>query len=1346
MTVDYLFAPAAFMRPDRVVQPLSWAGHIPFAFWLVAQIRPKVLVELGTHTGNSYFAFCQSVAANRLSTRCHAVDTWQGDEQAGSYDDGVYAVVSEYNDAHFRDFSRLHRSTFDMAASEFENGSIDLLHIDGLHTYEAVRHDYETWSSKLSSAAVVLFHDTAVVKEGFGVRRFWAEVSKGARVLEFSHANGLGVLFLGNVQSNVVEALLADGGEAAKQLFARLGEDVEIGWDLRDTKASLAERSERIDKLNADALERQQTVVDRDVQIDTMNQTIANRDIQFYNAHLKHDMQVEKLRRAVAAQQLKVAARDATIATQQLKIDERDMTIAKQQGALKNLQAAHEALMSSWAVRLSTAMAKTSSDLATIAKLVGGGVVPRRFRMDRKSLEPAPVGQPLASPLPLNLPLDGGGANVHQQRFPDAAGSGLSPVDKNDDKHGQVEERQGGSAGTVDSQAINTKALEEFDAEFYQKTYPDIAASGLSPYEHYVQHGKKEGRLGKARPSMFVPEEYADEFDPEFYQKQYLDVVASGMSPFEHYIAHGKDEGRLGKPSARAVITQTPEFDAKFYVENYPDVEPSGMNSYDHYIRHGKSEGRLGRMQNPAILGDFAELDKTKNTVLIVNHEGWLTGAPVVGYNLVKILQKKYNVVVLFLGPGPLLEACRSLGAIVVGPVTFPLVRSVLPPRLILKQITDHVPLHFAITNSVESRYMLEALADSFVPTISLVHEFAANVLPDLDAFREAVFWSGETVFSSRITLDNVLDMYPDLRLNGRRLPIIPQGRCLPPDWQQADGGDPQELAKLQARIRPADFPSDGIVVLGVGSVHLRKGVDLFIDVARRLRDKAPDVPLRFVWIGKGYLPTADMGYSAFIADQIKRCGLENHLVVLDEVFGLDKVYEQSNVLVVPSRLDPLPNVAIDALAGRLPVVCFDKTTGLAEILRDAGLGTQCVANYLDTEDMATKVLALVKTPALRTQVVERGALIAAETFDAPTYVARLEALLAAETMRARQEVLDVQTILGSDVDRMDYFLPPRLKRATQTREDSVRGYVRSWQSKVGRRKLFPGFDPMAYATRHGTAIPGADPLADYLRAGKPSGPWNYPVISENDAVLPVSPKLRVGLHVHVYYPDIFPAILNGLLENQIRPDLLISVPNDRARDDVAKRVAHYRGRVEIKIVPNFGRDIGPFLTEFGEVWRNEYDVIGHLHTKKTEELKDRSIGSEWYAFLLGNLIGGQTRMIADVIIGRMSEDDTIGIVFPDDPNVVGWSDNFDLAKKLLKRIGMDAPAEDPVFPVGTMFWARTKAIEPILRLGLGWGDYPSEPLAGDGTVLHAVERLFGVVASQGGYSIVRTAVSGCSR
>ena len=594
MTVDHLFAPAASMRPDRVVQPLSWAGHIPFAFWLVAQIRPKVLVELGTHTGNSYFAFCQSVVANRLSTRCHAVDTWQGDEQAGSYDDQVYATVSEYNDAHFRDFSQLHRSTFDSAASEFENGSIDLLHIDGLHTYEAVRHDYETWSSKLSSSAIVLFHDTAVVKEGFGVRRFWAEVSKGARVLEFSHANGLGVLFSGNAQPTVVDALLADGGEAAKRLFARLGEDVEIGWDLRDTKASLAERNERIDKLNAYALERHQAVVDRDVQIDTMNQTIANRDIQFYNAQLKHDMQVEKLRRKVAAQQLKVAARDATIATQQTSLDNLQTALATQQTAL-------EAMKSSRAVRLSTAVTQGSwspSDLATIAKIVGGGVVPRRLRMGRTRLQPAPVGQPPANPVPPDPPRDGFDADFYRQQYPDVTASGLSPFDHYV-RHGRAEGRLGKPAATADSPTVNAPTPEEFDADFYQKTYPDVATSGLSPYDHYVRHGIEEGRLGKARPPMVVPEEYADEFDPDFYQKQYPDVAASGMSPFEHYVTHGKDEGRLGKPSSRALITQTPEFDAKFYVENYPDVEPSSMNPHDHYIRHGKSGRPVGTDAEP---------------------------------------------------------------------------------------------------------------------------------------------------------------------------------------------------------------------------------------------------------------------------------------------------------------------------------------------------------------------------------------------------------------------------------------------------------------------------------------------------------------------------------------------------------------------------------------------------------------------------------------------------------------------------------------------------------------------------------------------------------------------------
>src|SRR5215217_5956891 len=116
-----------YWEPTRVVPPDPWAGHIALAFWLVKVTRPAMLVELGTHTGNSYFAFCQAVAALDLSTRCFAVDSWQGDEHAGWYSEDVFEDMSSFNNTHFAQFSTLLRTTFDDARSYFADGSIDLL-------------------------------------------------------------------------------------------------------------------------------------------------------------------------------------------------------------------------------------------------------------------------------------------------------------------------------------------------------------------------------------------------------------------------------------------------------------------------------------------------------------------------------------------------------------------------------------------------------------------------------------------------------------------------------------------------------------------------------------------------------------------------------------------------------------------------------------------------------------------------------------------------------------------------------------------------------------------------------------------------------------------------------------------------------------------------------------------------------------------------------------------------------------------------------------------------------------------------------------------------------------------
>lgn len=187
---------ASFWKPHHIVQS-AWLEHGPFAFWLVDALRPRTIVELGTHNGFSYFSFCQAVQRIGLTTACYAVDTWQGDEHAGFYGNEIYQQVSAINERDYSGFSTLLRCRFDEALPNFADGTIDLLHIDGRHTYDDVRTDFESWRPKLSPSAIVLFHDTNVRERNFGVWRFWDELTGQHPSFEFIHGHGLGILAVG---------------------------------------------------------------------------------------------------------------------------------------------------------------------------------------------------------------------------------------------------------------------------------------------------------------------------------------------------------------------------------------------------------------------------------------------------------------------------------------------------------------------------------------------------------------------------------------------------------------------------------------------------------------------------------------------------------------------------------------------------------------------------------------------------------------------------------------------------------------------------------------------------------------------------------------------------------------------------------------------------------------------------------------------------------------------------------------------------------------------------------------------------------------------------------------------
>jgi len=242
-------SPASFWHPEQLGPEPAWIPHAPFAFWLVEALRPRAIVELGTHGGYSYFALCQAVQRLDLNARCHAVDTWNGDEHAGFYGEEVYEAVRARNDCLYAAFSTLLRCTFDEALPRFDDASIDLLHIDGRHRLMDVRHDFESWRPKLSERAVVLFHDTNTRAETFGVWRYWAEVSARYPHFEFLHGHGLGVLGVGRDFPAPVRRLFEAMNDPAarmqiREAYGRLGAAISLQTVFERQATELARRND----------------------------------------------------------------------------------------------------------------------------------------------------------------------------------------------------------------------------------------------------------------------------------------------------------------------------------------------------------------------------------------------------------------------------------------------------------------------------------------------------------------------------------------------------------------------------------------------------------------------------------------------------------------------------------------------------------------------------------------------------------------------------------------------------------------------------------------------------------------------------------------------------------------------------------------------------------------------------------------------------------------------------------------------------------------------------------------------------------------------------------------------
>jgi lipopolysaccharide biosynthesis protein len=226
----------------------------------------------------------------------------------------------------------------------------------------------------------------------------------------------------------------------------------------------------------------------------------------------------------------------------------------------------------------------------------------------------------------------------------------------------------------------------------------------------------------------------------------------------------------------------------------------------------------------------------------------------------------------------------------------------------------------------------------------------------------------------------------------------------------------------------------------------------------------------------------------------------------------------------------------------------------------------------------------------------------------------------------------------------------------------------------------------------------------------------------------------NTAVFLHLYYPDMWDELT--LYLNNLRGDfdLFISIPSSVSVN--IDQLTSYHQDTYIYRCENRGRDVAPFLQMYTLALPHQYDQALKLHTKRS---KHRNDGEKWRIDLYQKLMG--TPQLVDAIIKTFSKDSThqLGIIAPAG-HIVSSEFYLALNKETIERLARFANlnyfGDEFRFVAGSMFWFRMESFLPISLLGLKVDDFDSEQGQVDGTLAHALERIFGMVIYKTGYRI----------
>ena len=606
---------------------------------------------------------------------------------------------------------------------------------------------------------------------------------------------------------------------------------------------------------------------------------------------------------------------------------------------------------------------------------------------------------------------------------------------------------------------------------------------------------------------------------------------------------------------------------------------------------------------------------------------------------------------------------------------------------------------------------ILKALGSLRKPITTLVHEFPDSLG---QGTREILRYSDALMFSSTVVRAHWNDAAGNTfsSASSKVSSATVSHQCI-------EGLRPRQSRSSRAPQRTA---RRNLTIVGCGTSDFRKGIDLF--TLANLRYQSSYGEAQFLWVGHES-HQADPGLAAEIAHLQNSAALQNlNRVLFLGVVSHDEwadLLESADLLLLPSRLDPLPNVALEALSFGLPVVSFAGRTGLSDIKTTFNMPV-FEANFPDVTVLCAQIYNATASapPTEATLAAFRKHILSKERYaSSVTEVARAARYSSAAFIEST-DLISASGLLDSQYWDGGRSLGPDIP------SDVADAYVRD--SSVGiLRRPYPAFNPWVYARSEDCE--GLDAFAHFIRSDYPTGPWNRGTLQLDLALPDVSVSLQttVVVHIHVYYLAEFAELVSRLQLLTTVPDVIVTVSDTSLLDspafiqDIARLTRH---NVSTHVTGD-GRNFGGLLKAHQRKLFQSYEYVCHLHTKRSPHVMP-DVVRRWKNFLLDTLLATREgKDSLNVVLAEMKRTGS-SLAYPLDPNV-GLVASF-VDPLLALGFSSEASAVD-AFPVGGMFIADLSLLDRLLdTMQESW---PVEPLANDGTVLHVLERAVGVLGDQ---------------